>query len=111
VSTGRSIGQTFSNGGPRSSHYLKQSTFELSWDIDDERSDHLPSAGRVQVDQLNINLLELGGIWSSNNCLTVQLRNCTVVVTGTLKYTSTPSRVCVLGDKLYEWTRGAALSG
>lgn len=78
------------------------------WQLKDEAEDGLGAANSASV-ILNIN--DVVSHSCSNNCLAIQGHEFTTVFTGTLKSGKTDTKFIVDNDKIFEWVRGAAISG
>ena len=78
------------------------------WRLEDESLDQLKEANHVLM---KLNISDIISITSTSNGLILQSAETSSIITGTLKYVSSPSQCMVVKDTVYEWTRGAAASG
>jgi hypothetical protein len=94
----------------------KKSTFEMSshtaskfsWSGADEIDEGLDSANLTTV---YLDLTEVVSLHCSSNLLVLEGRDSSTLFTGTLKSASTNTKYMVSGDKIFQWIRGAAISG
>ena len=94
---------------------VKKTDFEMSahnagkfsWSGADE-VDNLPTAAYTTV---YYDLTEVTGVSCCSNLFVVASKESTQLFTGTMKTTTTSTKYMVHRDKIFQWIRGAAISG
>ena len=79
------------------------------WTVADEQTVGLPRAHQAKVELMDLRRVRTH--YSSPNLLIVEGAESCVAITGTLKFTHTPTKYILVDDKIFEWVRGAAASG
>ena len=83
-------------------------SYSKTWTLADECCDNLPDSVK---DKVKLNVRSILAVSSSSNCLVIQTTTGSMIVTGTLKSAVTNSQVVVRENTIFEWVRGAAMSG
>ena len=83
-------------------------SYSKAWTLSDESNENLPDSIK---DKVKLNVRSIIAISSSSNCLAIQTTTGSMAVTGTLKSSTSNSQILVRHNTIFEWVRGAAMSG